>query len=113
MSIQDGTIGNRKNGQAHIRLDIPDEKTLEQLTSMYNASKSDILRWGLNKIAYAAGIGIGGIDYAKAEINNAVAKVKNGYQRTTQRVKDYFAEPEDAYLPAYAPVGYGLMPAYR
>jgi hypothetical protein len=44
-------------------------------------------------------------DYVKDEISNAIANVKNGYQRTAQRVKDYFADPSDAYLFAYAPAG--------
>ena len=110
MSIQDGTIGNRKNTQKHLVLDRQDDRTLETLASMYRATESDILRWGLKKMAYSA---FGRIYTAKSEINNAIAIVKNGYQRTSQRVKDYFAEPEDVYSPAYAPVGYGLMPAYR
>ena len=110
MSIQDGTIGNRKNARQHLALETTDEHTLESLASMYSTSKSEILRWGLKKVAYDA---FSKIETAAFEINNAVAKVKNSYQRATHRVKEYFTEPEDVYLPAYVQPGYNLMPAYR
>ncbi len=110
MSIQDGTIGNRKNAREHIALETADQHTLESLASKYNTSKSEILRWGLKKVADVA---FSRIETAASEINNAVAKVKNGYQRSTQRVKSYFTEPEDIYMPAYALPSYAQLPNYR
>ena len=110
MSIQDGTIGNRKNGQQHIRLETSDERTLESLASKYNTSKSEILRWGLKKIAYDT---LNRVSNVTSEINNAIEKVRNGYQRTAKKVKNYFTEPEDIYLPAYALPSYAPSHNYR
>lgn len=110
MSIQDGTIGNRKNAQLHTLVRSSIDEKVKDMAAKYGLTKSDIVRLGIYKMLYP---GLNAVDYAKSEINNAVAQVKNGYQRTKQRVKDYFTEPEDIYIPAYAPHGYGLMPAYR
>ena len=110
MSIQDGTIGNRKNAQLHTLVSGHIEARVRDMASKYGITKSDFVRLGIYKMLYS---GLDTVDYARSEINNAVAKVKNGYQRTSQRVKDYFTEPGDAYLPAYAPAMYGTNTSYR
>lgn len=104
MSILDGKIGNRRNIRLDVRLTDEEDKRLDNMVATYNMDRSELTRQRLFRNP---------IDYARAEISNAIAKAKNGYQRTSQMVKRYFTEPEDAYLSAYAPVGYGLMPAYR
>ena len=104
MSILDGKIGNRRNTWLQVRLTADEDKKLENLAASYNMDKSDLVR---------AKVFGRTADYVKDEISNAIAKIKNGYQRTSQRVKDYFAEPEDAYLPAYANASYGPRNSYR
>lgn len=105
MSFLDGKIGNRKNFLLRVRITDEQKKELDDMVAAYNTDMSNLTRQRLFRRP--------NIDYAKSEINNAIAKVKNGYQRTTQRVKEYFTEPEDIYLPTYASSQYGLMPAYR
>lgn len=104
MSLADGTIGNRRNTDFHMRVTREEDRTLENMAASYNMDKSDFVRL---KIFGRA------IDYAKSEISNAIAKVKNGYQRTAQSVKSYITDPEDVYLPAYAPAAYGTNTSYR
>ncbi len=104
MSFLDGKIGNRRNTWLQVRLTGEEDKRLENMASSYNMDKSDLVRERLfGRTA----------DYVKSEISNAIAKVKNNYQKTSQRVKSYFAEPEDVYLPAYAPAAYGPNLSYR
>lgn len=104
MSFLDGKIGNRRNTLLRVRLTPEEESKLENMAASYNMDKSELVRQRLfGRTA----------DYIKSEISNAIAKVKNGYQRTTQGVKSYFTDPEDAYLPAYAPAAYITNPGYR
>ena len=105
MSFVDGIIGTKRNTRLEVRLTTDEDKRLENMASSYNMDKSDLVRQRLfGRTA----------DYVKSEISNAISKVKNGYQRSSQRVKDYFAEPSDAYLFAYAPAGsYGSSASYR
>ena len=110
MSIQDGTIGNRKNAQLHTLVSGDIEARVRDMASKYGITKSDFVRLGIYKMLYS---GLDTVDYARSEINNAVAKVKSGYQRNAQKVKSYFTEPGDIYLPAYAPTAYGTNPGYR
>ena len=104
MSFLDGKIGNRRNIRLDVRLTDNEDKRLENMAASYNMDKSELVRQRLFGRA---------IDYAKSEISNAIAKVKNGYQRTAQSVKSYFTDPEDVYLPAYAPASYGITTSYR
>mgnify|MGYP001562457065 CR=1 FL=1 len=104
MSFLDNKIGNKRSARLQVRLTGDEERTLENMAASYNIDKSDLVRQRLFGRA---------IDYAKSEISNAIAKVKNGYQRSSQRVKGYFTEPEDIYMPAYAPAVYGTNPGYR
>lgn len=110
MSIQDGTIGHRKNTEIRFRVDNGLAKKVDDMVSKYGLTKSDVVRLGLYKMFYPT---LNGVDLARGEINNAIAKVKNGYQRTAQRVRDYFTEPEDIYMPAYALPSYAQSPNYR
>lgn len=104
MSFLDGKIGNRRNTWLQVRLTGEEDKRLEDMAASYNVDKSELVRTKLfGRTA----------DYIKSEISNAIAKAKNGYQRTTQRVKSYFTEPGDIYLPAYAPAAYGTNTSYR
>ena len=104
MSFLDDKIGDRRNALLQVRLTSEEEKRLENMASSYNMDKSDLVRQRLfGRTA----------DYIKSEISNAIAKVKNGYQRSAQRVKSYFTEPGDIYLPAYAPAAYGINTSYR
>lgn len=104
MSFLDGKIGNKRSARLEVRLTGEEEKSLENMAASYNMDKSDFARQRLFGKA---------VDYVKSEIDNAIAKVKNGYQRTSQRVKNYISAPEDIYSTAYSQSGYGLMPAYR
>ena len=104
MSLLDGKIGNRRNIRLDVRLTDEEDKRLNNMVATYNMDRSELTRQRLFRNP---------MDYAKAEINNAIAKAKNSYQRTAQRVKNYFTEPEDAYLPAYALAAYGTNPGYR
>ena len=104
MSFLDGKIGNRRNTLLRVRLTSEEKSKLEDMAASYNIDKSELIRQRLFGRA---------IDYAKSEISNAIAKVKNGYQRTAQSVKSYFTDPEDVYLPAYAPASYGITTSYR
>ena len=104
MSFLDNKIGNKRSARLQVRLTGDEERTLENMAASYNIDKSDLVRQRLFGRA---------IDYAKSEISNAIAKVKNGYQRTAQSVKSYFTDPEDVYLPAYAPAAYGTNIIYR
>ena len=104
MSFLDNKIGNKRSARLQVRLTGDEERTLENMAASYNIDKSDLVRQRLFGRA---------IDYAKSEISNAIAKVKNGYQRTAQSVKSYFTDPEDVYLPAYAPASYGINTSYR
>jgi len=104
MSFLDGKIGNRRNTWLQVRLTDNEDKRLENMAASYNIDKSELVRQRLFGRA---------IDYAKSEISNAIAKVKNSYQRTAQSVKSYFTDPEDVYLPAYAPAAYGTNTSYR
>ena len=105
MSFLDGKIGDRKNFLLRVRLSDDQKKSLENMATSYKTDMSELVRQRLfGRTA----------DYVKSEISNAISKVKNGYQRSSQRVKDYFAEPSDAYLFAYAPAGsYGSSASYR
>jgi len=104
MSFLDDKIGDRRNALLQVRLTSEEEKRLENMASSYSMDKSDLVRQRL--FGRAA-------DYAKSEISNAIAKVKSGYQRNAQKVKSYFTEPGDIYLPAYAPTAYGTNIGYR
>ena len=88
----------------HVRLTDEEDKRLDNMVATYNMDRSELTRQRLFRNP---------IDYAKSEISNAIAKVKNGYQRAAQRAREYFTEPEDAYMPTYTPPGYNLMPTYR
>ena len=104
MSFLDDKIGERRNALLQVRLTSEEEKRLENMASSYSMDKSDLVRQRLfGRTA----------DYVKSEISNAIEKVKNGYQRSAQRIKSYFTEPEDIYMPAYAPAAYGTNTGYR
>lgn len=104
MSFLNDRIGNKRSARLQVRLTGDEERTLENMAASYNMDKSDLVRQRLfGRTA----------DYIKSEISNAIAKVKNGYQRTAQSVKSYFTDPEDVYLPAYAPAAYGTNTSYR
>ena len=104
MSLLDGKIGNRRNDRLEIRVTDEEKRSIVNRASSYSMDKSDLVRQRLfGRTA----------DYVKSEISNAIAKVKNGYQRTAQRVKSYFTEPGDIYMPAYAPAAYGTDTGYR
>ena len=105
MSLLDGKIGNRRNDRLEIRVTDEEKRSIVNRAASYNMDTSE---FGRNLL-----LGRSFFDYAKSEISNAIAKVKNGYQRTTQSVKSYFTDPEDVYLPAYAPAAYGTNTSYR
>ena len=101
MSILDGKIGNRRNNWLQVRLTGEEDKRLEDMAASYHVDKSDLVRQKLfGKTA----------DYVASEISNAIAKVKNSYRRASQKASNYFANPEDIYVPESA---YGLVPSYR
>jgi len=104
MSFLDGKIGDRKNFLLRVRLSDDQRKSLENMAASYKTDMSELVRQRLFGRTS---------DYVKSEINNAISKVKNGYQRTSQRVKGYFTDPEDIYMPAYAPAAYGPNLSYR
>jgi hypothetical protein len=106
MSFIDGKIGNRRNTWLQVRLTSDESNRLENMAASYDIDKSELVRQRLFGRA---------VDYVKSEINGAIEKVRNGYQRATRAAKNYFSDPEDIYSMAYAQAqpGYGVNVRYR
>lgn len=113
MNSVDDVIVKRNNDRLFVWTNRESKGKLKKAAETVNMSISDFVRRAADKYVSEVQEYTSRKEYSSAEITGAINQVKNGYKRIYSKIKQYFTEPEDAYLVADVPVGYEINPQYR